>query len=208
MAVLRRFLKTPIPEFALAADLLSDAADALVAGDLKTCGERLIEADLRPLRNFAFLLAGPISSEIHRQSAYPKFIPVPREDRPRMPSGADQLKVFARDGFRCRFCESRVIVRAAHRAFADALPSEARLGQTNETSHFGLSTLSASLDHLLPYARGGTNDPTNLVTACGPCQYGRVHWTLEEVQIENPLNYPPVVDEWDGLTRLMPLTPS
>ncbi|WP_411280078.1 HNH endonuclease [Gemmatimonas sp.] len=28
---------------------------------------------------------------------------------------------------------------------------------------------SATLDHVVPLARGGAHDPGNLVTACGPC---------------------------------------
>jgi 5-methylcytosine-specific restriction endonuclease McrA len=32
-----------------------------------------------------------------------------------------------------------------------------------------LDTRTATLDHVLPLARGGAHDPGNLVTACGPC---------------------------------------
>jgi 5-methylcytosine-specific restriction endonuclease McrA len=122
-----------------------------------------------------------------------------------MPTISEQMKVMLRDGYRCRFCESRVIIKDAHRIFTQLLPKQARTGSTNEENHFGLATLTASIDHLIPYSRGGTNHEENLVTACGPCQFGRNQWTLEEVQIENPLNYPPRVDEWDGLTRLLKL---
>ena len=203
--MLRRSFLPAIPEYGIAADLLSRAADAALSGDLVTCAEYLTRADLRPLRDFAFRVAGRIDSTIHRQSGNPKFEAVPRASRPRMPSTGEQMKVMQRDGFRCRFCESRVIVKDAYRIFTRLLPLQARAGSTNEENHFGLSTLTASIDHLLPYSRGGTNDRENLVTACGPCQFGRNQWTLEEVEIENPLNYPPLVDEWDGLTRLLKL---
>jgi 5-methylcytosine-specific restriction endonuclease McrA len=203
--MLRRSFLPPVPEFAIAADLLSRAADAALSGDLDACADYLAQADLRPLRDFAFRVAGPIDPSIHRQSRNPKFEAVPRASRPRMPSAGEQMKVMLRDGFRCRFCESRVIIKDAHRIFTQLLPKQARAGSTNEENHFGLATLTASIDHLVPYSRGGTNDPENLVTACGPCQFGRNQWTLEEVQIENPLNYPPRVDGWDGLTRLLKL---
>ena len=199
----RRSFLPPIPEFSEAANLLSLAADALLVDDLDTCADLLFKADLKPLREFSYLLAGPIKPEIHRQSRNPIFTPVPREGRPRMPSASRAMEVFARDGFRCRFCESKVIVKDAHRIFARFLPDEARLGTTNDTNHFGLATLTATIDHLVPYSRGGDNSDSNLVTACGPCQYGRNRWTLEEVQILNPFDYPPIVDEWDGLTRLL-----
>jgi len=29
---------------------------------------------------------------------------------------------------------------------------------------------------------------SNFVTACYCCQFGRGEWTLEEIEIENPLN--------------------
>lgn len=199
----RRSFLPPIPEFSKAANLLSLAADALLADDLDTCADLLVQADLKPLREFSYLLAGPIKPEIHRQSRNPVFTPVPEEGRPRMPNASRAMEVFARDGFRCRFCESKVIVKDAHRVFATFLPVEARFGSTNDTKHFGLATLTASIDHLVPYSRGGDNSDSNLVTACGPCQYGRNRWTLEEVQILNPFDYPPIVDGWDGLTRLL-----
>ena len=203
--MLRRSFLPPIPEFSIAADLLSMAADALIAGDLPTCATLLVKSDLRPLREFSYLLAGPINPEIHRQSKNPKFVAIPKANRPRMPNASQSLEIMMRDGFRCRFCESRVVIKDALRIFAKYLPNEARIGNTNKENHFGLATLTASIDHLLPYSRGGTNEYTNLVTACGPCQYGRNRWTLEEVQIENPLCFPPIIDDWDGLTRILKL---
>ncbi len=203
--MIRRSFLPAIPEFEKAADLLSQAADFLIAGDLENCGECLVQADLRPLREFAFLIAGPIKLEIHRQSKNPVFDPVPKENRPRMPSLSESRAIFARDGYRCRFCQSRIVVKEAHKVFAKFLPEQARKSRINEDNHFGISTLTGSIDHLLPYSRGGGNEPENLVTACGPCQFGRNQWTLEEVQIENPMKYEPIVDDWDGLSRLMPL---
>lgn len=203
--MMRRSFLPPIPEFEEAADLLSQAADSLLAGDLGNCAKCLVEADLRPLREFAFLLAGPIKPEIHLQSRNPIFDPVPKENRPRMPTSVESKSIFARDGYRCRFCQSRIVVKDAHKIFAKFLPEQARKGRTNEDNHFGISTLTGSIDHLLPYSRGGGNELENLVTACGPCQFGRNQWTLEEVQIESPMNYEPIVDDWDGLLRLAPL---
>ncbi len=201
--MLRRSFLTPIPEFDIAATLLSQAADALISGNHLLCEKLLKEADLRPLRDFVYLVAGPINPEIHRQSKNPTYPPLPRSALPRMPSAAETRHIFSRDGYRCRFCEARVIVKEARKVFNKAFSVAARQGNTNEEYHFGLATLSASIDHLLPFRRGGTNDPMNLVTACGPCQFGRNQWTLEEVQIEDPRNYQPIVDGWDGLTRLV-----
>lgn len=203
LPMFRRSFLPRIPEFDIAATLLSEAADAYICGNHSLSEKLLIEADLRPLRDFAYRVTGPINPEIHRQTKNPSYPPIPRSELPRMPSATETRYVYLRDGYRCRFCEARVVVKEAKKIFEKAFPVAARKGNTNEANHFGLATLTASIDHLVPFRRGGTNDPHNLVTACGPCQYGRNQWTLEEVQIEDPRTYQPIVDNWDGLMRLV-----
>jgi len=53
-----------------------------------------------------------------------------------------RLRIYARDGFRCVYCDSRK-----------------RL----------------TLDHIKPHVRGGSNAPTNLLTACLSCNSRRQH---------------------------------
>ncbi len=65
---MRRSLLAPIPEFAVAADRLADAADSLVAGDLDACAAHLVAADLRALRDFHYRVAGPLNPEVHRKT--------------------------------------------------------------------------------------------------------------------------------------------
>jgi 5-methylcytosine-specific restriction endonuclease McrA len=78
----------------------------------------------------------------------------------------------------------------------------ARSGRANDDKHFGLATLTASIDHVQPFKRGGSNEPGNLVTACGPCQLGRNQWLLSEVEIADPRDFPRPIDEWHDLSRL------
>ena len=199
----RRCLMEPIIEHRLAADLLSIAANSLLAGDFRRCASFLAQADMRELREFAYKVAGPISFEIHRQTRMPQFTPTTIRGVKRMPSKIIERQIYKRDGWHCRYCESRVISKEARNIFRRYFPVVARKGRTNEDNHFGLATLSATLDHLVPHKRGGSNEPENLVTACGPCQFGRGVWLLEEVQIEDPRNRSPILDGWDGLTRLL-----
>lgn len=201
--MLRRSFLPPIPEYKAAADLLSRAADALLAGDSAACERYLCEADLRALRDFSYLVCGPINPSIHRQTKNPVYERSAVRVGPRMPSKAVEHEVFARDGWRCRYCSSRVILKEARKRFVEAHPSIARWGKTNEDKHFGLATLAASIDHVKPFKRGGGNEPGNLVTACGPCQFGRNQWLLSEVEIVDPRDFPPLIDEWDGLSRLL-----
>lgn len=119
-----------------------------------------------------------------------------------MPSAKVERQIYMRDGHRCRYCSSRVVLKQARKALVSACPTAARWGRTNEEKHFGLATLTASTDHVRPFRRGGDNDPHNLATACSPRQFGRNRWTLEEVEIEGPRDYPPIIDSWDGLLRL------
>lgn len=204
--MLRRSFLPPIPEHKTAADLLSLAANALIENNLSLAEQLIQEADLRALRDFDYLISGPINPAIHRQSKNPKY-PKIETSGSRMPSTTVSRQVYARDGYRCRFCSSRVVLKEARKVLCDSFPKAARWGNTNEGKHFGLAVLSASVDHVLPFKRGGTNDLSNLVTACSPCQFGRNQWTLEEVEIEDPRSYAPVVDEWDGLSRLVGFKP-
>ena len=198
----RRCLLPPLPEHDLAADLLSGAADALLRHDLPQAANLLRESDLRPLEDYRNAVAGPINSAILRQASLPVYARAHETTGPRMPTLGVTKQLLARDGYRCRFCGSRVIVKEARRAFIKALPTVVRWNGTNRGNHFGLAVLSASIDHLVPFQRGGRNDSDNLVTACNPCQFGRGHWLLDEVELQDPRMYPPNVDSWDGLTRL------
>lgn len=64
-----------------------------------------------------------------------------------------RFEVLKRDGFRCRYC--------------------------------GASSLSVLLhvDHVIPRAEGGTDDPENLMTACAPCNLGKSDVQLDDERI-------------------------
>ena len=120
-----------------------------------------------------------------------------------MPGAALARDIFARDGYRCRYCGARVVLREARRVFIQHLPDAARWGRRNNELHCAFNALHASIDHVLPFKRGGSSEPDNLITACGPCQFGRNDWLLEEVELEDPRQYQPVLDGWDGLKRVL-----
>jgi hypothetical protein len=61
-----------------------------------------------------------------------------------------RFEVLKRDGFRCRYC--------------GATPAQAML----------------HVDHVVPVAKGGTNDPMNLVVACQPCNSGKGAVSLDD----------------------------
>jgi 5-methylcytosine-specific restriction endonuclease McrA len=88
-----------------------------------------------------------------------KFIHVPRRFRRQVTN----TFLFARDRYRCQYCG-----RPAH----ELAPRE------------GLTR-----DHLVPLSRGGTNDWTNVVTACGSCNTRKANRLPEEIGM-HPLVLP------------------
>jgi 5-methylcytosine-specific restriction endonuclease McrA len=89
-----------------------------------------------------------------------RFIHVPRRFRRQVTN----TFLFARDRYRCQYCG---------RAAAELKPRE-----------------SLTRDHLLPLSRGGTNDWTNVVTACSPCNTRKGSRMAEEIGM-HPIT-PPV----------------
>jgi len=89
------------------------------------------------------------------------------------PSGALRIRVMERDGYRCVYC--------------GATSKEARL----------------QVDHIVPVARGGTSDSTNLVTACFDCNNGK---SDHAVTLPPHITATPIVVEpvWVRRTRVPP----
>ena len=201
---MRNAFLPPIPELDIAASLLDDVVKAVLDNDYDSAKKYLIEADVSEICEYSALITGPINLEIHWQTELPPSS-VRSEDRAemRMPSAKVELDIANRDGWRCRFCEVRVISKKARNILHNLFPEEARWGRRNHEKHCALAALTSSLDHLLPHSRGGSNNPENLVTACGPCQFGRNQWTLVEVGFNDPRDRMPMLDSWDGLNRLL-----
>ena len=88
-----------------------------------------------------------------------RFVHVPRRFRRQVTN----TFLFARDGYRCQFCG---------RSAADLKPRE-----------------SLTRDHLVPLSRGGSNDWTNVVTACSPCNTRKGNRLPEEIGM-HPMTHP------------------
>jgi 5-methylcytosine-specific restriction endonuclease McrA len=88
-----------------------------------------------------------------------KFIHVPRRFRRQVTN----TFLFARDHYRCQYCGRHVL---------DLKPREA-----------------LTRDHLLPLSRGGTNEWSNVVTACSPCNTRKGNHLPNEIGM-HPLTHP------------------
>ncbi|HET7590169.1 MAG TPA: HNH endonuclease [Solirubrobacterales bacterium] len=107
---------------------------------------------------------------------------------------------YERDHFHCRYCGCRVIPTQVMRLLSEVFPEEFpyhpnwKGGQT----HPAIASRSATLDHVVPWSLGGTNDPENLVCACWICNRVKGDLTLEQLGWElRPVS---ADAEWDGLT--------
>jgi 5-methylcytosine-specific restriction endonuclease McrA len=117
------------------------------------------------------------------------------------PSETVIASIYKRDRFRCRYCGCRVIPTQVMRLISHFFPEDFpyhpnwKGGET----HPAIAARSATLDHLVPWTTGGTNNPENLVCACWICNQMKGDLLLEQLGWE----LLPASDDadWDGLTR-------
>lgn len=114
---------------------------------------------------------------------------------------AFERELFARDGYRCRYCGVRVIPGQVTKRLQTILGKDTfdATSRRNTPRHGIKLVFSAALDHVDPHSRGGVTLPENLVTACWACNYGKAECTLAELGLQDPRDVAPVLDDWDGL---------
>lgn len=203
MDTARTCLRDPIPEIFDAARYVDEAVSAHLAGNQKVAAELIRLADMPAIREWTESLwgkGGPWTRPLKIENA-PAFIPKDQRTKARMPNKAGLVALIQRDGFHCRFCgipvvraEVRMLMR---KAYPDALP----WGRTNLSQHAGFQALWVHYDHLLPHARGGTSELSNMIVTCAPCNCGRNNMTLAEAGLSDPLLRAPIRASWDGLER-------
>ena len=202
----RLCFRAAIPEIAVAAECLNAAISAHIAGDREQAASLISAANIPAIREWVESLWG-------EPSPYRQFRSVP--DAPpilsraqrlvlRMPNSTEKKLLLERDGFHCRFCGIPVI-RAEIRnrlrkLYPDALPWPT---DSNKHQHPAFQAMWVQYDHILPHARGGTNELENMLITCAPCNYARMYYTLEEVGLADPRFREPVRSSWDGLERLL-----
>ena len=190
------------PESEIVLDRMSETADLLIEGKYKEATRSLLEADTPTVVMWYHEYAQVQKLVLHENGI---------SDPPKAPSRLKNTKqhkpstfrqVLQRDCFHCRFCGIRVIVPAARKRIAKLLPGIMKWGDGNLGKH-SCMVLQASPDHVLPKSWGGSNEMSNLVTACYPCQFSRMECRISDCQINNPFHRPPVEDGWDGLMRVL-----
>ncbi len=125
------------------------------------------------------------------------FRPIRPSRRSTNPDAA--LRVFLRDGFLDRYSGEQLVfpgvLRLLSHLFPEVVPYHPN-GKAGAT-HPIYWSLQPTLDHVLPLARGGQDEPANLVTTSMLRNAIKGQWTLEELGWE--LRAPGALAAWDGL---------
>lgn len=123
----------------------------------------------------------------------------PQEITKRRYGAVESTRVFVRDGFIDRYSGKRLIFLPVFRVLSAVLPSDFPYHpnwKTNVT-HPAYWEIAATIDHLIPVTRGGTDQESNLITTSMAHNFAKMNWTLEELGWT--LRPPGDLKAWDGL---------
>jgi 5-methylcytosine-specific restriction endonuclease McrA len=111
----------------------------------------------------------------------------------------DWIRVFVRDGFIDRYDGARLVFPPVLRMVSHALPARFPYHPHWRTpsTHPAYWEVSATIDHVIPVTRGGTDEASNWVTTSMAHNSAKMNWTLGELGWQ--LQKRGDVREWDGL---------
>jgi hypothetical protein len=111
-----------------------------------------------------------------------------------------KLSAFADDHWICRFCGTHTIDLRVLKHVSAVCPEEFPYHSNWKfgASHLAYWTHSTSLEHLVPFSRGGADDESNFVTTCYGCNDARADHLIEELGWGLQ---PRLESGWQGLTE-------
>lgn len=112
---------------------------------------------------------------LHREY---KFDPEPITKRVYGPM--ESTRVFLRDGFVDRYTGTRVIFPPVFRLLSLVMPRDLPYHPAWKTdlTHPAYWELGATIDHLVPVSRGGTDDESNWITASMASNSAKMNWAI------------------------------
>jgi 5-methylcytosine-specific restriction endonuclease McrA len=201
----RTCLRDPIPEILEAARFLDAAVSAHLMGKRVIADELIRLADIPVIIEWTESLwgaGGPWTRPLRVENRA-AFVTKDQRIKARMPAKENQRALLARDGFHCRFCGIPLVTAEIRKLIHRVYPQALRWGKDNADQHAAFQAMHLQYDHLLPHARGGTNELSNMLVTCAPCNNGRSNLTLEEVGLTDPRLRTPLCSTWDGLERFV-----
>ena len=173
-------------------------------GDISKSLELLTQTRSNKLREW-FVEHGQMSGHEHRVKGLEVPPPPPfngEYEKNKKPGRALEKQVFLRDGYRCRYCQTRVLDFKVFQKMEKLVGKDnfrASAG-TNDLRHGITFFFRATADHVVPLQGGGRTTIENLVTACWNCNIGKLDALLYQMGIEDPINYPTYENlKWDGM---------
>ena len=197
----KRFFRKPIPEIFDAARYLDAAVSAHLNGHTEIANQLFELANDKKIWDWTDSIWGKnspyviINKKPHLHTA-PKI-------KARMPSTEQKNELHKRDGFHCRFCGIPVIRAEVRKIIQKAYPNSVPWGRTNVSQHAAFQCMWLQYDHVVPHSSGGTNELGNLVITCAACNFGKMEYTLEELNLWDPRDFAPIQSQWDGLERII-----
>jgi hypothetical protein len=198
---LKRCFREPIQEIYDASRYLDAAVSAHLAGRSHIAKELLLLANDPKVWTWTDSIWGKKSLYVKVTRSIDRSL-LPKVET-RMPTSTQILELHNRDGFHCRFCGLPVIRATIRRKLSFLYPDAVPWGRTNATQHAAFQAMWAQYDHVVPYSHGGMNVLDNLIVTCAACNYGKMSFTLEELDLVDPRLHPPIKSQWDGLERLL-----
>lgn len=111
----------------------------------------------------------------------------------------ESTRVFVRDGFLDRYTGERLIFPPVLRLISRVLPHEFPFHPNWKTdvTHPAYWEVGATIDHLVPVSRGGSDDESNWMTTSMARNSAKMKWTLRELGWQ--LHPPGDLADWDGM---------
>ena len=204
----RVFAKAPLQypeEFETAIDQFAQAVDVAVHRDIGRARGLLASIDDEPIVDWFDRIAQNVGTiRVQYVGNDPKR-PERRYTVKRKMSVARVRSLAERGGWRCGYCGIRVIeprvLRKAQELLGKADFPSRTTGGSNRDYH-GVWLLTAlTLDHIEPLCLSGDDSDANLVATCWACNFGKYHFTLEQLGLRPPRKKREVENGWRGLTQ-------
>jgi hypothetical protein len=99
-------------------------------------------------------------------------------------------RIAQRDGYLCGYCDVRLIepevLRKIDKMLGGGVLHKRSTPRNNRSYHGVWLMMALTLDHIEPLALNHDDSDDNLVASCWACNFGKYHFTLEELNLDSP----------------------